>query len=496
MLHAHHFLNYVRKTSQEYVMFTLLFLTTQICIWRKYSYEESSVIAASLLIVFVFVLFFKSLARRIFYVLMVPSSDYKHTEWTTLSFIFYVLCASIVLLGFMMNGTVIQLLGFSSSSFHIIYNSGFIASLLIPTLISESAFHQFSSSVLIFLFRLTTPLLFVSALVFPLLYSDDPVMILQLFILAAAIRMFVFLIILIDLQLIDFFSVTVVRLKNAFWQFVQTASYDAFYWLGLIIIFCSAFINVSREYQIFLTISVSFFVIIPIVASQIMEQWTLLFKNFIRLDLSGQFIDFVKYMNIWLAVILLGISPFIFLISDQSVQWLMHDIPMTIKENFIMTVIMMMFTGFYLSNPLKEIIVMFNRKREMNSVLFSSFIASMGSCYVFALLLGSVGVIFSFIIGAFIYWIGINIIIQPLLACDFKYIFPYRSFFLIILSTIVSFFTAYSMDFIPNSLFHQVGWKFFSYFCLYIVLITYFGILKTDQSSGFLNWTRRLGNLH
>lgn len=497
MLHAHHFINYVKKETSDYVMFTALILALQFSVLKFLSYETAVEFSTAILIAFAIILFFKALLRRIHYFLMVPSSEYKYTEWITLIFMFSLGSSFLIMLGYLTFDSVLSLNGDGEKQYRIVLYSGLLVSFIIPGLISELAFQQHSGLTMVRLQRLATVVMYSGSIIIPLMYFPDPVLIMQLLILSAGLRLLIILVTLIDLQLIDFFALTSARLKMSFVQFVRLGSYDILFWVFIPVFYCFALNSLTIEFQIIFQIGFSVFVLLPVVFTQITELWSLIFKNFVRLNISSQFIDFTRHLNLLHAVVIFGISPFFLLVSFQMTGWLMGELPQLIDSVYFLTAFFFTgVSGYFLSNPSKEIVVLFNQRRELTSVLISVCIGTVISSVIFFHLLGGWGIYFGLLVGCFIYWIGINVVIQPLLGCDFKYVFPYVVLSKILLSAVVSAVAGYSVTLIPNPVFQKPGWIFFSYFCLYTVLIAYFGILKNDTGAGFFNWTRRLGNLH
>jgi len=174
----------------------------------------------------------------------------------------------------------------------------------------------------------------------------------------------------------------------------------------------------------------------------------------------------------------------------------MTDIPDTVSTQIMMVcMVLISITGYFISNPMKELIIYFGRKKEILSITLSSIAGVIISSIFFNNLIGIWGMYFSMMLGGFIYWIGVNVVIQQLLGCEFKYLFPYKVMAKIFLSGLLATASAYSVSLIPNIIFKETGWMVFVFYTTYTLMIIFFRVLKNENGVGFVNWTMRLGNL-
>lgn len=497
MIHAHHVTTYVKNELLDILFFALFIVAVQVGTYRIFSYEVSSLLNASLLVIFVIWLFLKLLVRRYFFVFIVPSNDYKKTELITQLIIFMMIVSVIILLGYLMVNIIVRLSGSWLEYRNIILYSGVWLVFLIPSIPVEQVLCSSKPNTLMTWLKISTPLLFIASFIFPMIYSPDPILILQFLTLAGIIRLIIWLVVLIDLQLLDLFSLTILRVSatiKLMWSLIfPTISF----WLTLIfLIGCTIYCLNVEQANLFI-IGFTFFCIVPILLSELLGQWSLLLKNMIRLDRRHDIFLYLRHINLWYLVLVFGIVPFLFLILSDGLNWLMQGVP----ENISLTTVTLYFfilalCGLMLGNPMNEVLFYMNHKMEILSVTISTTILNIVGFIFFYSILDVEGLYISFLLGSFVYGLGIIILIKLVFLNDFKIIYPIGYLMKIAISAFISLVGGFLMKFIPNPIFHEIGWVFFTYFCLYTLIIFYFGILKTTNKSGFINWTRLLGNLH
>lgn len=87
---------------------------------------------------------------------------------------------------------------------------------------------------------------------------------------------------------------------------------------------------------------------------------------------------------------------------------------------------------------------------------------------------------------------GVNSQIQQLLSCDYKYIFPYRKLGQFILISLTALISGYLVSQITQ----RISLVFTAYLVVYLGLLALTKLIRTDKQTGFLNWTRQIGNFH
>lgn len=497
MIHAHHVTTYVKNELLDILFFTLFIVAVQVGAYRIFSYEVSSLLNASLLVIFVIWLFLKLLVRRYFFVFIVPANDYKKIELITQLIVFMMIVSVIILLSYLIVNIMVRLSGAWLEYRNIVLYSGIWLTFLIPTLPIEHILSSNKSNTISTWLKLSTPLLFIASFVFPMIYSPDPILILQFLILAGIIRLIIWLVILIDLQLLDLFSLTISRVSATIKQ-IRDLIYPTLglYLMIIFLIGCTIYCLNVEQANLFI-IGFTFFCMVPILLSELLGQWSLLLNNMIRLNRRNDILQYLRHINLWYLVLIFGIVPFLFLILSDGLNWLMQGIP----ENMPLTTIVLYFfvlalCGFLLGNPMSEILFYMNQKKEVLSVTSSTFVITVVSYVFFYSILDAEGIYISTLLGSFVLGLGVTILMKLVLLNDFEIIYPIKYIIKIIVSALISLIGGFLMEFIPNPIFHEIGWIFFTYFCLYTILIYYFGVLKTTKKSGFINWMRLLGNLH
>ena len=496
MLHAHNFTTFIKKEIAEYSVLILLSLVSGIAVFRMFPYDTASFFNSLIILSLVVILFFKSSLRRLFYIHIYSESEYKLTESITSVFVFSLLLSLFIFIVLFFGGLFLRIYHFPE--FHqsaLVYFSVFLFFIL-PTLMTEMIFISGKNSNLTSVFRYSTLIMFISSLVFPLIYHPDLLLILQFFALTAVIRFFVFLILLFDFQMIDFFSVTLKRLRKYFVSFLDSISYDILFWLMIPVFYFSVYFNLEPEFQVIWATGFLVFAAIHFVVSEMMDHWNLIFKNFIRLDLSNEYVNYARHVNVWQCILFFATAPFLLLVSVPLTEWVMTEMPDSVPVQILaVSMGLVSVAAYFFSNPMKELTVYFGRKKELVSLTLSSIAGTVISSFFFSHLIGFWGIYFSLLLGGFIYWIGINVVVQQLLGCDFKYLFPYRVLAKIFLSGLLATASAYSVSLIPNIIFRETGWMAFVFYTTYTIMIIFFRVLKNENGTGFANWTMRLGNL-
>ncbi len=496
MLHAHNFTTYIKKEITEYLVLILLTLVSAVVVFRLFPYGTASFFNSLELLSLIVILFFKSGLRRLFYTYIYNESEYKLTESITSVFVFSLLLSLFIFIVLFFFGLFLRICHFPE--FHqsaLVYFSIFLFFIL-PTLMTEMVFISGKNSNLISVFRYATIIMFLSSLVFPLIYHPDLLLILQFFALTAVIRFFIFLVLLFDFQMIDFFSVTLKRLKKYLRSFLESISYDILYWLMIPVLYFAVYFSLEPEFQVIWTVGFLIYAAIQITISEAIDQWNLIFKNFIRLDLSNEYVNYARYTNVWQSVLFFATAPFLLLVSVPLTGWIMTELPETVPHQIlVVSMVLISVAGYFISNPMKEIVVYFGRKKELISITLSSVAGTVIGSIFFYSLIGFWGIYFSILLGSFIYWIGINVAVQQLLGCEFKYLFPHRVLAKIFLSGLLAAASAYSVSLIPNIIFRETGWMVFVFYTTYTIMIIFFRVLKNENGIGFVNWTMRLGNL-
>lgn len=496
MLHAHNFTTYIKKEITEYLILILLTLIASIAVFRLFPYGIAAFFNSLVFLGFIIILFFKSGLRRIFYFHIYSESEYKQTESITSVFIFSLLFSLIVFILLFFGGLLLRIYKFpefyqSATVYFSIY-----VCFILPTLMTEMTFISGRNSNLFAIFRYSTVVMFISGLVFPLIYHPDLILILQFFALTSIIRFFIFIVLLFDFQMIDFFSLTLKRFRKYLSSFLESISNDILYWLMTPVLYFVVYFQLEPEFQVIWSISFLIYIAIQLTISEAIEQWNLIFKNFMRLDLTNEYVSYAKHIMVWQSVLFFASVPFFILISIPLFGWMMTDIPDTVSTQIMMVcMVLISLTGYFISNPMKELIIYFGRKKEILSITLSSIAGVIISSIFFNNLIGFWGMYFAMMLGGFIYWIGINVVIQQLLGCEFKYLFPYKVMAKIFLSGLLATASAYSVSLIPNIIFKETGWMVFVFYTTYTLMIIFFRVLKNENGVGFVNWTMRLGNL-
>lgn len=497
MIHAHHFLLFVRREISEYFFFSLQFLITAFLIFKFFTFSESWFFNSLLLSTLMICFFTKSVMRKIYYLYFQRFSDFRQSELITGLLLFSLTLSFLILLLFLLLSILLTLNGVEQQHISLLNYFGMLNGFLIPVFIFELSNAQIEKSGIATIFRWTTGIFFISATLFPLIFHPNPALIVQFYVLAAFLRLLIFLILLIDRQLLDFYSISFVKLKTYFLVYYTVLTEDFLYWFSMGGLFWLMIIQLPESMSILWVFGFFLFVIPLLTATQLLNTWGLIFKNFIRLDLEAHYIGYVQHINTlhivfffgWVPLGLLILKPmmeFEFSEIHSFSEWLVIYSGMTISA----------LTGYFISNPQFELAILFQKKKELLSIVLSSVFMLIVSGWFFIEFMGWWGIFYACALGGFIFWLGINLIIQPMMSCEFKYIFPYKKLTRVLFSAIFSLAAGYSITLMDLSDGHKWVWVIVTYLIFYTVLILYFHILKVTSGSGFVNWTRRIGNFH
>ncbi len=497
MLHARHYLTWVRREILDYVFLSLLWTAAALAVFKLFPPEEASGIAGLLFTSFILILSVKAVLRRIFFIHHTPLSEYKTPGSLTSAFLFSWIFSVAVLCLFFGIYLVILVTGTKTlQAPSLFWTAGFTA-LLIPSLLFETASAHVSRSGMPAAIRVLSAVTFVSSFLFPLTFHPDFLMIAKLLFLSAVIRLILFIFFLLDSQLLDLFLPGRENFFRNFTGYLNLFKADAVYWLFLLSVFWIPWLFLDQYDRLIWTLGSFLFLVILTGLTQLMALWSLIFKNFIRLNLPDQFILYARHLNVWHIMTFFSFVPFLLLILTPLVEFEFPRLPAGFNWIFLLVSMSFLAIGsYFLTNPMAELLVLLGRKKELAWITVSSAAGFILASVFFTSLTGPWGFSFALIFSGFFYWAGINILIQQLLSCDYHFLFPTKKLIRILIASVFSLTAGLLLIFIPVETLNKMGWIFGIYFGTYLILIAYFGVLKSDTHTGFINWTRRIGNFH
>lgn len=497
MLHAQHYLTYVRREFTDYLFYTVLWVAACLVIFKLFPAGQASAFTGLLFSAFMLILSLKGLYRRIFFIHHTPLSEYKIPELITQTLLFSLLIALVVFLLFLGLAGLLHWTGNSMIPASVVTYFGAFTAILIPTLLFEIAWSHVSKSKFAAVLRISTWLMFSSAFVFPLIFHPDLLLIVRLLLVSVLIRFILFIILLIDCQLLDVMVSSGNKLDRILGVYFSFFRSDWVQWLFYILIFWVAWFNLQMEYRIVWTLGCFLFLVVLTAISQALALWSLIFKNFIRLDLPDQFILYARHVNVWHIMAFFSFVPFLLLLLTPLVEFELPSVPSDFNWMFLIISMTFLSVGcYFLTNPMAELLILLERRKELNWFTLTSMGGFILASVLFFVINGQWGFFFASLFAGFFYWVGVNVMIQQLLSCDYHYLFPTKKLNRILFSSVMALAAGLAVSLSPFSFMNKLGWIFTAYFVTYLILIAYFGVLKSDKQSGFINWTRRIGNFH
>lgn len=497
MLHAQHYLTYVRREFTEYLFYTVLWVSACLVIFKLFPPEKASAFTGLLFSTFILILSLKALYRRIFFVHHTPLSEYKIPELITQTLLFSLLVSLVVFLLFIGLAGLLHWTGNTMIPASVVAYFGAFSAILIPTLLFEIAYSHVNKSKIASVLRISTWVMFISAFVFPLIFHPDLLLIVRLMLVSVLIRFVLFIILLIDCQLLDVMMTPGNKLTQIMATYFSFFRSDWLNWMFFILIFWVAWFNLRMEYRIIWTLGSFLFLVVLTAISQALALWSLIFKNFIRLDLPDQYILYARHVNVWHIMAFFSFVPFLLLILTPLVEFELPSVPADFNWLFLVVSMSFLSIGsYFLTNPMAELMILLERRRELNWFTLTSMAGFALASILFFVMNGQWGFFFATLFAGFFYWVGVNVMIQQLMSCDYHYLFPTKKLNRILFSSVMALAAGFAVNFSPFSFMNKLGWIFTAYFVTYLILIAYFGVLKSDKQSGFINWTRRIGNFH
>lgn len=493
MLHLQHFLLFIRREFSDYLFLVFSFVFLTLSLVHLVEREQAEMLGLLFFIAFLVLVMMKSGIRRLFYIHYPTDNPVRTASWITRDLALILLVSFMIVLLSLAVSATLPIFGYPEWMSTACLRTGFWLGLMIPPLLTEPAMSTISESgtatTLRIVSRLGMPGLTVGWFFFPV----DALSMINLLIGLSAIRLMLFLILLIRYQLVDAFTRPVISWAHTLAQSARVLLADASLWLVLILVVFLIWSQAGPGYRMIWLVGGQLFVVFIMVAAQMLSLWSLIFKNFIRLGADSQFILYVQHLNTWHVALFFSVIPLFLLLLTPLIEFEMGGYQLPVNWPMLITSMTALAAGaFCFSNPLAELLVLLDRQRELTLFSVTSLVVFLLCGWLFTSIHGVWGWFLAPLAAGLVYWVGVNSQIQQLLSCDYKYIFPYRKlgqFILISLAALVS-------GYLVSQVTHRISLVFTAYLVVYLGLLALTKLIRTDKQTGFLNWTRQIGNFH